>query len=186
MMKNLSKSFINLTKQAMALICISLLLALAWNHFSVSRIQYGYDYYPAIDPVETEPVTAKEVKPSRLVDWRGRGKISQVGFAEIVSNNNLEKKRWALVDARKDELFNESHIRGAMKFNRYRLAHDLPKVLPKCMAADLVIIYCQGGKCEDSHIAKKILKQSGLKSDNIVILEGGVKQWIENGNEVVK
>jgi len=175
----------SLAVQTLSLLALAVLVGLAVNYFSASRIQFGYNYYPAIPPSLSQPLELDEQSIGSAVDWKKREHISQAELQQFISHPG-QALNWVIVDARKAELFDQGHIQGALKFDRYRFAQDLPNVLPKCMSADLIIVYCQGGKCEDSHIAKKILTQSGVSADLIVILQGGYLDWQGNGNEVEK
>lgn len=85
------------------------------------------------------------------------------------------------VDARGQQAFEEGHIPGAWPYDPYRPGRFLGELLPLCMTAELVVLYCNGGRCEDSHLAARQLLEAGVPADRLRIYTGGITAWREAG-----
>jgi 3-mercaptopyruvate sulfurtransferase SseA len=52
---------------------------------------------------------------------------------------------------------------------------------PELEMAFFVIVYCNGGDCDDSiHLATDLSSLYGIPTENIYVYEGGLNQWVEN------
>lgn len=85
------------------------------------------------------------------------------------------------VDARDDHHFQEGHIPGALQLDRFYPERYLPAVLPRASAAELVVVYCTGGECEDSVFAAGLLRDAGIGAERVRVYLGGFREWSERG-----
>ena len=85
------------------------------------------------------------------------------------------------VDARSDAAYGEGHIPGAYQLDHYHLERYLPEVLPAAQRADRIVLYCEGGDCEDSIFAANDLLEQDIEYDHLLIYEGGIEEWERNG-----
>ena len=53
----------------------------------------------------------------------------------------------------------------------------MPTVLPMCLSAQKVVVYCNGGACEDSELAAVMLRDAGIPAGNILVYSGGISEW---------
>jgi len=90
------------------------------------------------------------------------------------------------VDARDDDSFDAGHIPGALQIDHYFLEQYLPDVLPAAFSAEKVIVYCNGGKCEDSILVCNDLLDEGVEWENLLLFKGGWKAWTANDMSVEK
>jgi rhodanese-related sulfurtransferase len=89
-----------------------------------------------------------------------------------------EQEAILFVDARDDRHFEEGHIPGAYQLDRYYPEKHLPVVLPACLRAVKVVVYCAGGTCEDSEFAALSLIEAGVPRDRIFVFSEGMAGWI--------
>lgn len=97
-------------------------------------------------------------------------------MTKIVGNPN----RYGLdviIDARDDGPYGDGHIPGAVQFWPYAPDYYMSAV-EVAMAAERVILYCNGGECEDSHMAAEIFQQYGVMPQQIYIYSGGWEEWV--------
>jgi rhodanese-related sulfurtransferase len=83
----------------------------------------------------------------------------------------------AIVDARTSELYSYGHLPGSLS-----APNDLeipPSVLGRLKSAPLVIVYCDGPKCQGSHLLASKLKGLGLP--NLQIMRQGWEGWLDSG-----
>ena len=100
---------------------------------------------------------------------------------QLFRDPQYEQELIVFVDARDDRHFQEGHIPGAYQFDRYYPEKHLPDVLPVCLNAAKVVVYCTGGNCEDSEFAALALKEAGVPRERLFVYAGGMTDWSTNG-----
>jgi rhodanese-related sulfurtransferase len=84
------------------------------------------------------------------------------------------------IDARDESYYRESHIPGAYEFDPYHPESYFPAVLPVCQAAEQIVVYCNGGDCDDSQTAALLLRDVGIPNRKIFVYSGGITEWTNN------
>jgi len=119
------------------------------------------------------------------------GKKNKQGFIEPdniggVLAKQLYDRKALFVDARTKEEYDTLHILGAVnipyvEFYQKSITGKI-EVMKKYGKNGIIIVYCNGGKCEVSiDLAYEIAK---LGYNNVSIYKGGIKEWEESGNPV--
>ena len=85
------------------------------------------------------------------------------------------------VDARDEQHYAAGHVPGAYLFDHYRPQTYLPALLPVCLTAETIVIYCSGGDCEDSEFAALALRDAGVNSGKLFVYPGGIAEWQSKG-----
>ena len=102
--------------------------------------------------------------------------------SELVSieelKKHLDKKNVQIIDVRTADEYNNGHIRGAENIVLTSLENSLDKIDKD----KSVIVYCQSGV--RAAMATSILNRNGFK--NIKTYSGGINEWTEKKNELVK
>ncbi|HWH72296.1 MAG TPA: rhodanese-like domain-containing protein, partial [Candidatus Sulfotelmatobacter sp.] len=44
-----------------------------------------------------------------------------------------------------------------------------------------IVVYCNGGNCEDSELAATMLRDAGIPKDKLLVYGGGMTEWTTNG-----
>ncbi|HWX20110.1 MAG TPA: rhodanese-like domain-containing protein [Candidatus Binatia bacterium] len=88
------------------------------------------------------------------------------------------------IDAREPGPFAEGHIPGAYELDYYHPDAYLPTVMPLCVSAEQVVVYCNGGNCEDSEHAAQMLGSIGVPREKLFVYAGGIVEWETNGMPV--
>lgn len=91
-----------------------------------------------------------------------------------------------LVDARDDEHYSAGHIAGAYQLDHYHIDRFLPDLMPLLLPAQKVIVYCNGGHCEDSEATAIELMQRGVDRSKIFVYAGGYQDWIAHSEQLEK
>jgi len=84
------------------------------------------------------------------------------------------------IDARDDEHFQNGHIPGSYQLDFYRPGPYLPTVLPVCSTAEEIVVYCNGGDCEDSKHTAMFLRDAGVPANKLLVYAGGMEEWTAN------
>lgn len=100
---------------------------------------------------------------------------------ELFHDPRVEQGLVVFVDAREDAHYQEGHVPGAYQFDYYHVENFLPTILPICQVAQEIVIYCNGGNCEDSELAAKFLSAAGIPKEKLLVYGGGMAEWATNG-----
>jgi len=82
-----------------------------------------------------------------------------------------------IIDARDDKHYAEGHIPGAYQFDHYHPEKYLGVIFPVCQSAEQVVVYCNGGDCEDSEYAAIMLRDAGIANQKLFVYSGGITEW---------
>ena len=76
--------------------------------------------------------------------------------------------------------YQQGHIPGAYEFDPYRPEKYFGDVLPVCQKAEQIVVYCNGGDCDDSESAALLLRDVGIPNQKLFVYGGGMAEWITN------
>ena len=175
--------------EVIAVLSAGFIFALLANHLSPRGLKLQRDYFPRISrptgPVATNTVTETTVASSTGIPAAVLQKLKEKGLQPIAHDLVVERfhdpqygHAIIFVDARDDAHYQGGHIPGAYQFNSYEMEKYFATVLPVCLDATNVIVYCNGGECEDSEFAAITLSQAGVPLDNLFIYAGGITEWV--------
>lgn len=103
--------------------------------------------------------------------------ITMQEIADLLDDPAATSGAVVIVDARDDEHYEAGHIPGALQCDHYRIKLYLDPVLERAMGAEKVIVYCNGGDCEDSLFVCNDLVEAGVPMRAIYLYAGGWKEW---------
>ena len=111
-----------------------------------------------------------------------------LSFDQVVEayHDSLETRgAYLFVDARSADAFADGHIPGAVQCNRY-LQADTSKLLSLVLdengdtQVDHIIVYCNGGSCDDSRYVCRDLTDAFVRPESICLFKGGWEEWTAN------
>ncbi|TYP91315.1 hydroxyacylglutathione hydrolase [Sphingobacterium allocomposti] len=103
-------------------------------------------------------------------------KSDLVNIGEL--KKHLDKKDAQIIDVRSESEYNVGHIKGVENIVLTSLENNLAKIDQD----KPVIVHCQSGV--RAAMAYSILKRNGIQ--NLKIYSGGINEWTEKNNELVK
>ena len=165
-------------------------LSLFANQISSRGLVLQRDYFAALPtPIAAGPVRADASGPESDVGDSGSAPTSESGLAEIGFDDVLaahqDPRREAdlilFIDARNERAYQEGHLPGARPFDRFYPERHLPEVVPASLGAEMIIVYCNGGDCEDSKFAARLLVEAGVPGDRLRLFAGGIVEWTAQG-----
>ena len=131
-------------------------LSLTRNYFPSSRTTHGKIdgsansiVHAAVRDTNGAGQSAREIVAARLKE-KGLQPIDGREATQLFRDPQYELESIVFIDARDDRHYQEGHIPGAYQFDRYYPEKHLPAVLPACLNARNIVVYCSGGNCEDS------------------------------------
>jgi rhodanese-related sulfurtransferase len=190
--------------EAAVVAAVGLVLAFVANAVSPRGLDLGMDYFPTAlantgVPANPQHQTAAvdttspgAVEDPKLVKVAARLKakgLQMIRFDAVIALHQDPRYLQEMVvflDARNDEHYQEGHIPGAYQFDHYRAANFFPEIIPVCQAAEQIVVYCNGGECEDSEFAAITLQRMGIPKEKLFVYGGGIAEWIKRGQQVEK
>ena len=113
----------------------------------------------------------------------GAATTIEIGSAEAVAEHG---KGTLFLDARRSEAYAEGHIPGARPFPVWESETD-PKIvelMSEFPPGARIVVYCTGGKCEDSHLLRGKLLAAGYT--DVLVFKDGMPGWEAAGQPVEK
>jgi rhodanese-related sulfurtransferase len=107
-----------------------------------------------------------------------------ISFEEVVAAFNDPKTAMGanvFIDARSAAVYEDGHIPCAVQVDAYEVADCLDNVLDCISGAEKVIVYCNGGDCEDSVFLCRDLINADVPYETIYLYPGGCQEWEEKG-----
>jgi 3-mercaptopyruvate sulfurtransferase SseA len=163
---------------------LGVVLALAANAISPQGLSLQRNYFPPMTNVPARVIVSGQepgVGSTNSVRDRLLAKGLQYATAleakAAFDDLGYKEGRIIFIDARADEPYFAGHIPGAWQLNYYHPEKNLPEVLPATFAAEKILIYCNGGECEDSEFTTLLLKQAGVPGERLFIFGGGILEW---------
>ena len=169
------------------------IVAFTGNALSPRGLQLTRDYFPA--PTHSgSAAQATGPGSSTNSEWDnlaarlkedGLGLIDSRKAMELFQDPRRQQSLVIFVDARNPEHYQEGHIPGAYEFDYYHYGDYLATVVPACQNAQQVVVYCTGGKCDDSRLAANFLGGI-MPKEKLMVYGGGITEWVEKGLPVEK
>ena len=180
--------------EALLVAAIGLALALAANALSPRGLRLGRNYFPDAGkpPAVAQPDARSAATPAagegsnppnatlQRLRQRGLQLVASNAVVELFRDPRYEQGLVVFIDARDDQHYAAGHVPGAWQFHHYRPENYLPTVLPVCLSALQVVVYCTGGECEDSEFAAVMLRDAGVPGESLFVYPGGITEWTAN------
>jgi len=177
-------------REALLVACTGLLFALAANWLSPCGLVLARNYFPGGVsrpglPAVSGTTNSQVFSPAEWLATRLRDEglqlISGRQAAQLFQDPRFRQGKVVFVDARDEAEYQKGHIPGAWEFDPYRPEKYFPTVLPVCQAADRIVVYCNGGDCDDSESAALTLRDVGISTNKLSVYVGGFAEWTTNG-----
>lgn len=153
----------SLPLQMLAVAAVTLAAAFAANALHHGGLELGRDYFAK--PQHSFPTVTTEE------------------FEEYAEFADSEDGDIIYLDARRSAQYERGHVPGAWSVPRNDPA-ALEAVLPVVTSptCSMVVIYCQGGNCEDSiFLAEDLVYRHGVEPTIVHIYEPGWEEWQKRG-----
>ena len=177
--------------EALLIATLGLVFAIAANALSPRGLRLSRNYFPdtrtppsAADSTATTttPVSTNAANATaQRLRQRGLQLVSSNELVNLFRDPRYEQGLVVFLDARDNQHYAAGHIPGAWQFHHYRAEDYLPTILPVCLTAVQVVVYCNGGECEDSEFATIMLRDAGVPRETLFVYAGGIIEWKANG-----
>ncbi len=141
---------------------------------------------PKVDapPVETPPDIGEKKWDGDYGCYRLRG-IKVIEFADVQNYADLGDEVCLLIDARKMDNYTDGHIPGAYQVDYYQLSEQIEKIRDQ-LGVDFIIVYCNGGDCEDSlALAHDLIFEYQVDDFRVWVYEGGYEEWFKKKKQPI-
>lgn len=108
--------------------------------------------------------------------------IRHAQVKELFENPFYPAGLYMFVDAREDGQYAEGHIPGAFHLFYYQEEHYVNDVVPFLPSAEKIVVYCNGGDCEDSVYTAALLRDKYMADPTrIFVYPEGFEEWKKAG-----
>ena len=162
---------------------IGAVVAVAANGLSPRGLNLARNYFPAGAVAATNTASPAALLAARLRE-HGIHLADSNLVSELIADPRYGQELIVFLDARDEQHYLEGHIPGAYLFDYYHPEQYIASVLQLCQAAQQILVYCNGGDCEDSVLAANMLRDAAIPGDKLFVYGGGITEWIANGHPV--
>jgi rhodanese-related sulfurtransferase len=175
--------------EAALVMIVGALFAFAANRVSPLGLALARNYFPAGSARSAQPVASGTnsgaVSPAQFLAAQLREKGLQLmdgrQAAQSFHDPRFQSGLIVFIDARDEEHYQQGHVPGACEFDPYHPEKYFDTVLPLCQRAEQIVVYCNGGDCDDSESAAILLRDVGIPNQKIFVYAGGISEWTTNG-----
>ncbi|OQY11601.1 MAG: hypothetical protein B6I31_04550 [Desulfobacteraceae bacterium 4572_19] len=151
-----------ISKEIFIIIFIAVITAFMVNTFSPEGIAYFGDW-----DVEKGVISAKQ----KGVELDHGIEINSTEQAKVFFDN----PDVLFIDVRSSDLYYEGHIKGAISMPLYSFDELFGEFIEKYPPSKLIVTYCSGRECSDSHEAAQFLRDAGFV--NVAVYIDGFPEW---------
>jgi rhodanese-related sulfurtransferase len=182
--------------EALLVAAIGAAFAFAANQISPLGLALTRDYFPTGTAHEVRPVAHAVPPPAASTNVavlspaqflaaqmkeRGLQLIDGPQATKFFHDPRFQQNMVLFVDARNETEYQKGHIPGAYEFDPYHPEKYFDIVVPVCQKAEQVVVYCNGGDCDDSENAAIWLRDNaGISNQKICVYAGGFAEWTTN------
>ena len=182
--------------ESLALAVVAAAAGFAVNGVRASgAVNFARDYFPKVKaaPESTDAaVSADGQEGTHLSDTAEPPcdhPFRDISFDDAVAifmDPNTAAGVNVFLDARSERLYAEGHIPGAIQADHYRLEECIDRTLGHVECAEKVVVYCNGGDCEDSLFLCTDLSEFDVPDNKLFLYKGGWEEWVEKGMPVAE
>lgn len=181
--------------EALLVAALAAAFALVANRVSPQGLSLTRDYFPSGTAHEVRPVAgpapprisgtnSEPVSPAQYLAAQMKAKglqlLDERQTLRCFHDPRYQKGVIVFIDARDKDEYRKGHIPGAYDFDPYHPENYFPTVLPVCQKAQQVVVYCNGGDCDDSESAALLLRDVGIPNQKLFVYGGGFTEWKTN------
>ena len=167
-------------RQAMVVALAGVATGLLANAVSPRGLSLSRNYFPdtPASPARAAATAGASVPAAAPAhSKRGLPLIDRERTLELFRDPRRTEGLILFVDARAPEPYARGHIPGAYPLDHYRLELYVTDLIGVAHLAQEIVVYCNGGDCEDSDLAASDLQQLGVPASKISIYAGGFDEW---------
>jgi len=117
---------------------------------------------------------------ARQMQEKGLQLLDDSQSARLFRDPRFKQDIIIFVDARDEDSYQRGHIPGAYEFDPFHPEKYFDAVLPLCQKAVQIVVYCNGGDCDDSESAALLLRDVGISNQKLFVFGGGITEWMTN------
>ncbi len=134
---------------------------------------------------EAPPAAAQEAASADVPPEHGLQVMTFDEAYATFTDPNHESGQWVFIDARDDEHYQEGHIPSACQLDHYRPDDYIDELRPIVQSVERIVLYCNGGNCEDSILAATyLINNEGVPYELVYVYEGGFEEWKTKGGPI--
>jgi len=168
--------------EAIAVALIGAGIAFLANVISPRGLKLSYNYFPlARGSLSASAVTNSSVETlAAKLQAAGLHLADSNLVVQFFHDPHFQQGLVIFIDARSEQAYRDGHIPGAYLFDHFHPDQYLPLIWQPCLNAQQIVVYCNGGDCEDSQFTAINLGEAGIPKDKLFVYGGGITEWESN------
>lgn len=122
----------------------------------------------------------------RNLQAKGLNTITHQEVKSLYEDPAYASGSYVIIDARNRELYLSGHIPGAYHLDAYRVKEMIEPIRSVLSDAIKIVIYCNGGSCEDSEFAAIHLQSENIDPSRVFVDPSGMDYWKDQDLPVEK
>ena len=163
---NAPMPFRSIAKELLVLIAIGVFTAFTVNSLSPRGIAFFGDWDTTLGVITARPKNDVVAHELEIQSTRMAKEIFDSGKA-------------VFVDGRARKIYEDGHIKGAVLLPIDQFEELIDDFLKKYPESGMIVTYCFGRECDDSHELAQILIDEGYT--NVRVFVDGYPGWVEEG-----
>ena len=159
----------SIAKELLVLIGIGVFTAFTVNFLSPRGIAFFGDWDTSLGVITAKPKNDVVVHKLEIQSTRMAKEIFDSGKA-------------VFVDGRARKIYENGHIKGAVSLPIDQFEELIDDFLGKYTESEMIVTYCFGRECDDSHELAQLLIDEGYS--NVRVFVDGYPGWVEEGNPI--
>ncbi|UCE60151.1 MAG: rhodanese-like domain-containing protein [Phycisphaerales bacterium] len=174
---------------------VGIVVGFGYNAVRANGALEPFKNYFSVGPTADRQMAPNVVSDTALAKGTGEPSVrvvkhlehpyQRISFADVVCVFNDPETEIGLnifVDARSVALYEDGHIPGALQCSPYKTEDCLEELVTEALVAEKIVVYCNGGNCEDSIFMCRELIDAGVAYDAIYLFDGGWEAWEKSGS----
>lgn len=171
---------------------VGVIVGLVANAVSPHGLSVTRDYFSSAPAVSSNDHEQSRSRTDSTAPGRSGTPLPAANYTEIdhaeaarlFQDPRRSEGRILFVDARDEKRFAAGHIPGARLFDHYHPEQYIQDLLAAAALADTIVLYCNGGTCEDSRLVAGDLTALGVPASRLAVYVGGFSGWRRQGMPV--
>ncbi|MHC5111993.1 MAG: rhodanese-like domain-containing protein [Planctomycetota bacterium] len=143
-------------------------------------LKWTFDYFPQTEQVveldgNGDPVNGGNGSKD---PFAGFTLITVDELVYVVGDPDRDEGAVLIVDVRAERPYSEGHLEGAIRCYHFEGEDCVDSLLEDALQAEQIVVYCNGGECDDSKVMYKLFLARGVREDAMRLFAGGWAAWV--------
>ncbi len=160
-----------------SLIILGIAILIGFSYNSILPDGKALSWTPKDKKVPDTTLFSNAKGKHKLPDAKA-GEILEVTYNQML--RIVDNPDFFIIDARLEDMYEEAHIGDAINIYPYWDSDRILMALQEVPYDKTIVVYCDGGACDLSHLVAETLEEIGI--EKIFLYIGGWEEWVKKQN----